>query len=221
MSIDAPVLEVERFGPKSGGAPKKLVILLHGVGSNREDLISLAPYWAPALPDAEFVSPDALEPFDMAPYGRQWFSLQSFEPAFMAAGAAAAGPKLNAWIDGQRDARGLTDADVALVGFSQGSMMAMHCALRRPNPVACVLGYSGRLVEVDDLAPKVQSRPPMLLVHGVMDPVVPFASLEISENLLKSVDVPVRTMGRPRLGHSIDEVGLQAGADFLLAHLQN
>src|SRR5258707_2429355 len=112
--------------PAGGGKPQRLVILLHGLGADGNDLIGLAPVWAQILPDAEFIAPNAPFPCDMAPYGFQWFSFQDRTPEAVLAGVRAAAPMLDAFIDDALAARGLVAGDAALVGFSQGPMMSPH-----------------------------------------------------------------------------------------------
>jgi phospholipase/carboxylesterase len=201
--------------PLSGGKPKKLVLLLHGVGADGNDLIGLAPVWAPLLPDAEFVSPDAPFPCDMAPFGRQWFSLQDRSPAAILAGVRASAPILDGFIDDLLAARGLTESDLALVGFSQGTMMSLYTGLRRERPVAGILGFSGALVGPEALPAEIRARPRVLLVHGDADPIIPFQALAAAERALNSAQVPVETLTCPGLEHGIDEVGLRAGGTFL------
>jgi phospholipase/carboxylesterase len=201
--------------PASGGKPKRLVILLHGLGADGNDLIGLAPYWAPLVPEAEFVSPNAPFPCDMAPYGYQWFSAQDRSPAAVLAGVRAAAPILDGFIDEALAERGLRDADLALVGFSQGTMMSLFVGLRRAQPAAGILGFSGRLLAPELLASELRSRPPILLVHGTEDPLVPYASLAAAETALNGAGVPVETLTCPGIGHSIDENGLRRGGHFL------
>src|SRR5215472_16432600 len=188
--------------PASGGSPSRLVILLHGLGADGNDLIGLAPYWAPLLPTAEFLSPNAPFPCDMAPYGYQWFSVQDRNPAAVLAGVQAAAPSLQAFIDDALAERGLDDDDVALVGFSQGTMMSLFVGLRRAKPVAGIVGFSGRLLAPELLASELRSRPRTLLVHGTDDPLVPHESLAAAEAALKGVDIPVDTLTCPGVGHS-------------------
>lgn len=201
--------------PKSGGAAKQLVVLLHGLGADGNDLIGLAPNWAGALPDAAFIAPDAPLPCDMGPFGRQWFSLQEFSQASIAQGARRAADPLNRFIDGELARHGLDDSQLALVGFSQGCMMALYVALRRPAPCAGVVGYSGMLVDGENLGGELASRPPVLLVHGEDDPVVPPQCLGAAEAALKALDVQVWAHSRPGLAHGIDPQGMAWGGDFL------
>jgi phospholipase/carboxylesterase len=192
-----------------------LVILLHGLGADGNDLIGLAPYWTPLLPTAEFLSPNAPFPCDMAPYGYQWFSTQDRSPEAVLAGVRAVVPVLEAFIDDALAARGLDDGDLALVGFSQGTMMSLFVGLRRMKPVAGIVGFSGRLLAPDLLARELRSRPRTLLVHGTDDPLVPYESLASAEAALKGAGVPVETLTCPGIGHSIDENGLRRGGAFL------
>ena len=210
-----PALSGPSRPPASGGRPSRLVILLHGLGADGNDLIGLAPYWARLLPTAEFVSPNAPFPCDMAPYGYQWFSSQDRSPAAVLAGVRAAAPLLDAFIDDALAQRALDDADLALVGFSQGTMMSLFVGLRRTKPVAGIVGFSGRLLGPELLASELRSRPPTLLVHGTDDPLVPYESLAAAEVTLNGAGVPVDTLTCPGVGHSIDENGLRRGGAFL------
>lgn len=201
--------------PASGGPAKQLVVLCHGIGADGNDLIGLAPYWAPLLPDAAFISPNAPFPCDMAPFGRQWYSLQDRSPAMIEAGSRAAAPILDAFLDTQLAAHGLDDSSLALVGFSQGTMMSLFVGLRRKAACAGILGYSGRLVAPESLAAEMTAAPPVCLIHGEADAVVPFESLALARHALDGAGVPVETHARPGLGHSIDDWGLRAGGEFL------
>jgi len=210
-----PALSGPSRPPASGGRPSRLVILLHGLGADGNDLIGLAPYWAPLLPTTEFLSPNAPFPCDMAPYGYQWFSTQDRSPAAVLAGVRAAAPFLNTFIDAALAARGLDDADLALVGFSQGTIMSLFVGLRRNQPVAGIVGFSGRLLAPELLSSELRSRPRTLLVHGTDDPLVPYESLAAAETALKNSGVSVETLTCAGIGHSIDENGLWRGGSFL------
>jgi phospholipase/carboxylesterase len=212
-----PTLSGPSQKPASGGKPRQLVILLHGLGADGNDLIGLAPVWARILPDAEFVAPNAPFPCDMSPYGYQWFSIQDRSFDAVLGGVRAAAPMLDAFIDDALVSRGLADKDVALVGFSQGTMMSLYVGYRRAQPIAGILGYSGRLIGSETLAEEIRAKPRTLLIHGDADPIVPFASLAMAETALKALGVPVETVARPGLAHGIDEDGLKHGARFLKA----
>jgi phospholipase/carboxylesterase len=199
----------------SGDKPRRLVILLHGLGADGNDLIGLQQYWGRVVPDAEFISPNAPFPCDMAPYGYQWFSVQDRTPPARLAGVRAAAPMLDAFIDEELKKRELTESDAVLIGFSQGTMMSLFVGLRREKPLAGILGYSGRLIAPELLANEIRSRPPVLLIHGTADPMVPFESLADAETALKQANVPVETLACVGVEHSIDPEGLQRGAQFL------
>jgi len=201
--------------PVAGGKPSRLVILLHGLGADGNDLIGLQQYWGRLVPEAEFISPNAPFPCDMAPYGYQWFSVQDRTREGVLGGVRAAAPLLDAFIDDELQKRGLDESAAALVGFSQGTMMSLFVGLRRAKPLAGILGYSGRLIAPDLLASELRSRPPVLLVHGTADPLVPFDSLAAAEAALKDCSVPVETLACAGTAHAIDPEGLQRGGRFL------
>jgi phospholipase/carboxylesterase len=201
--------------PGSGGAPRQIVLLLHGYGSSGTDMISLAPHWQDALPYALFLAPHAAQRCGMIAAGYQWWGLSGLAPQALAAGAASAAPAIHSFVDRKLAQYGLTEADLALVGFSQGTMMALHIGLRRARPVAAVVGYSGMLTGAAELAHNEIAKPPVLLVHGAADPVVPVAALHEAESRLNWLGVAVKTHVSPGLGHSVDPLGLTLGRDFL------
>jgi len=201
--------------PPAFGAPRSMVILLHGYGSNGDDLISLAPYWRNVLPNAVFIAPNAPEPCPGAPGGYQWWALTSTDRGARAAGAARAAPVLEAFIDAELSRYGLTEAELALVGFSQGTMMALHVGPRRPRPLAGIVGYSGMLADEDSLADPAATRPPVLLIHGDADPMIPLAAFEQARAALVRNGFEVESHVSRGLGHSIDPTGLQLGGRFL------
>lgn len=203
-----PQLTGPSYGPASGNPPKQLVVLLHGRGADGNDLIGLAPMLAGDMPDALFLAPDAPDPCEGAPFGLQWFSLTDRSPENIAAGVRGVAPAIDAFLDHHLARHGLTDRDLALFGFSQGCMMALHVGLRRAGAPAAVLGYSGLLAAADSLADEITVRPPVLLVHGEADEIVPHAALAIAETALRDAGVTVEAVSRPGLGHGIDDDGV-------------
>jgi len=201
----------------ASGHLKQLVILLHGYGADGNDLISLGNVWRQSLPDAEFLSPHAPFPCDGSPFGKQWFSIGDLSESYLLKGVKEAAPILNDFIDHALEERGLDDSNLALVGFSQGTMMALHVATHRTQPCAGVVGYSGVYVENDTLP--VTAHPEILLVHGEQDMVVPVECLDQSRDRLTKYNINVEAHRRPDLDHGIDEIGLNLGESFLKKHL--
>ncbi|MCI5049772.1 MAG: alpha/beta hydrolase [Rickettsiales bacterium] len=214
VTLSGPVVQ-----PASEEAPKQIILFLHGLGADGKDLIDLAGPMQQLFPEALFVSPDAPQPCDMAPMGFQWFSLQDRDPEVLMQGARSAEPILNGFIDRLIEKFGVTSENIAVVGFSQGTMMALHALCRRPDPIAAVVGFSGGLVGPQYLASEAQSKSPICLIHGDADEVVPFAAMGMSEQALQENGFSVESHARPGLGHGIDMEGLQTAIAFLQTHL--
>jgi phospholipase/carboxylesterase len=210
-----PNLTGPSWGPASKGAPRQLVILCHGVGTDGYDLIELAPFWARVLPDAIFVAPHGPEPFDMAPMGRQWFSLGDLVPANLGVGVRRAAKALDEFIDEQLAKYALPPTAYALMGFSQGAMTALFTGLRRADAPRAILAFSGALIEPESLKAEIKNHAPVLLAHGEADPVVPAFRSRDAEAALRAVHVPVEAVFSANLQHGIDDVILGAGALFL------
>jgi phospholipase/carboxylesterase len=216
---EVPLLYGPTSLPAAGGAPRSVVILLHGYGSNGADLIGLVPYWRAALPHTLFLAPDAPQPCPGAPGGRQWWPLTSLSPEARAAGVRVSAPALNAYIDSQLAAHDLSADRLALVGFSQGTMMALHVGPRRANTIAGIVGYSGMLADPEALGEELETKPPILLVHGDADDVLPVSALHQAQARLEGLGFEVESHVSRGLGHSIDEQGLMLGVRHLAAHL--
>lgn len=210
-----------RRGPARGRA-RSLVVLLHGYGADGADLLGLADWFAPDLPATAFIAPDAPERSGVNPSGFQWFPipwLDGAPAAAAAAGLVAAAADLDAFLDARLAEEGLVPAALALLGFSQGTMMALHVAPRRTAPVAAVVGFSGRLLGPATLAGEARSRPPVLLVHGDADPVVPPEALPEAAAALAEAGFAVETHVSHGIGHGIAPDGLAAALAFLKARL--
>lgn len=210
----AQLLDGPRIAPKSGVA-RSLVILLHGYGADGKDLIDIGRQWQTLLPDTAFSAPHAPEPCGMAPMGRQWFALTMRDPNERWIGVTKARPTLDAFIDSEMSRHGVTDRKVALVGFSQGTMMALHVGLRRPRPLAAVLGFSGMLVGPEHLREAAHVATPVLLAHGDQDQVIPVDAMFVAAEDLASAGGACQWHLAPGMGHGIDPGGLRHGGLFL------
>ncbi len=215
----SPALFGPLLPPLAGGPPRQIVVLLHGLGADGQDLIGLGQTWRLLLPGALFIAPNAPQPCDMAPFGHQWFSLQERTGPALIAGVRSAAPMVDAFLDGLLDQHQLLPAKLALVGFSQGTMTALHVALRRKAALAGVVGYSGVLIGEPVLAAEIRSRPPVLLIHGDQDQVLPHRALGEAEAALTRAGVTVTAVTRPGLGHGIDPEGVEMAGAFLKARL--
>ncbi len=212
-------LDGPRLAPRSGQA-RQLVVFLHGYGADGNDLIEIGRAWAGLMPDAAFVSPHAPQPCGQAPMGREWFPLTFRDPNERWTGVQSAAPILNAFLDAELARHGLPPSALALVGFSQGTMMALHVGLRRAVQPAAIVGYSGILVvpesvDPDQFAAGVVSRPPVLLVHGDQDELIPVQALFQAAQGLAALDVPTEWHVSAGVGHGIDQEGLRQGGEFL------
>jgi phospholipase/carboxylesterase len=213
-------LETGRRAPKSGDT-RSAVVFLHGYGADGADLLGLADPLAPHLPDTLFLAPDAPEPCAGNPFGRQWFSIPRLDgssAATAAAGIAAATRDLHAFLDALGAETGLDAGRIALLGFSQGTMMALQVAPARVDALACVVGFSGRLLHPEALA-SARSRPPVLLVHGDADPMVDFAEMRRAGDALVAAGFDTYAHVMRGTGHGIAPDGLSAALGFLREHL--
>ena len=219
FSSDETLLSGPMILPKEADKPANLVVFLHGYGADGNDLIGLAPHFAQVLPEAAFISPNAPQPCDINPSGRQWFPISTITPRELNEGVITARPELDRFLDAALKHFGLSDKDLLLVGFSQGTMMSLETALRRDAVIAGVVGFSGALAGEDRLEEEIRSKPPVLLVHGTHDPVVPFDAMARAEAGLTTHAVTVQTLARPGLQHGIDQEGLMAAIAFAQAKL--
>ncbi|MEM7197886.1 MAG: dienelactone hydrolase family protein [Pseudomonadota bacterium] len=208
-------LDCYEYHPKE--APRSIIILLHGVGSNGQDLFGLIDQLRPIFPDTVFISPDAPEKYDMAPMGYQWYSLRDMSIAAKYAGVKAIAPAMHAFLDTQVARFCLTHRRLGVIGFSQGCMTALYCAITSAHDWAGVAGFSGGLLGEEYAQTK--RRTPIHLVHGEMDEVVPVERYHESLAKLAKTDIPLSNDLRPNLGHSIDGPGLRSAVEFLRKNL--
>ena len=208
-------LDGPRRRPANGANATSLAVLLHGVGSDGNDLIGLVPHWADLLPGTEFVSPHGPYPYDMAPQGRQWFSIHDVSPEVMFSGVMEAAVVLKKFLHSELARTGLPPERIVLVGFSQGTMMSLYTALCGEILFGGVLGYSGRMIFNPSGSLAIKSRPPTMLIHGDSDDLVPVTSMLESVRELSSNNILAQWHICQGLGHSIDQQGLAIGGRFL------
>ena len=210
-TIDGP-----HFGPQGGGKPGHLVVLLHGYGADGNDLIGLAPVLGPIMPDVVFHAPNAPQSCEGNPFGYQWFPVSRLDPALALAGVRSAAPDVDAFLDEKMGEHGLDESKACLIGFSQGTMMALHVGLRRARPLAGIVGFSGMLAGPEILAAEIKSRPPILLAHGDSDEMLPHVLTERAAEALRQNGVAVAVHIAEGVGHGINETALSHAARFIL-----
>jgi len=207
----------ELDGPRReprGRAPTALVVLLHGYGANGDDLIPLGDEWRGRLPGAVFVAPNAPQPIPGMPGALQWFALTMRDPVEFWRGVVAARPLLDRFLDAELARYRLPPDRLALVGFSQGTMLALHAGLRRAAAPAAIVGFSGLLAGPEHLS-EITARPPILLIHGEADDLIPADALHMAREPLAKAGLLLEWHVRPGLGHGIDPEGAAMAGHFL------
>jgi phospholipase/carboxylesterase len=213
QQLDGPRIEPQ------GRAPTALVVLLHGYGANGDDLIGLADSWQPSLRSVAFVAPNAPEAIPGMHGGLLWFPLTLRDPSEYWRGVVAARPAIDRFIDSELSRYKLPPDRLVLVGFSQGTMMALHVGLRRPQAAAGIVGYSGLLAGPEYLS-EAKVCPPILLIHGEADDLIPVGALHMAREHLANSNVPVEWHIRPGVGHGIDSAGQWMAAHFIASVLK-
>ena len=213
-----------KFGRKAAasGVAKSVVVFVHGYGADGADLLGLGDALAPHLPDTVFVAPDAPQPCVGNPFGFQWFPIPWLDGSSEEAareGMAASVALFDAFLDARLEEEGLGASALALVGFSQGAMMSLHVAPRRAEAVAGVVAISGRLLVPELLAAEAVVKPPVLLVHGDQDPVVPFEDMGLAGDALVAAGFETYGHVMRGTGHGIAPDGLGVALQFLKERL--
>jgi phospholipase/carboxylesterase len=205
--------------------PEKIssaVIFLHGLGSNGDDLMGLAPYFANELSNTAFLSPNAPYAVPMTYNGYQWFDLWDRSPLQIEQGVRATAPLIVDYINNTAKRFKIPTSKIMLVGFSQGTMMSLHTGLRLIDGLAGIVGFSGAMISPETLADeKLSKLPPVLLVHGLVDPIVPAMASFYAESTIRENGGDVRYVQRPFLIHSIDDTGIQEAVAFTKNRLKS
>jgi len=217
---------VLKFGRKAArtGRAKSLVVFLHGYGADGADLLGLADVLGPHLPDTAFVAPDAAERIPGAPFGNQWFPIPRFDgstPAAAEAGLKRSAADISAFLDQRLSYENLGPENLAVIGFSQGAMMALEVAPRRDTPMACVIAISGQLIQPDRLAAEAKVKPPVLIMHGDQDMVVDFTEMSAAADALTAAGFDTYGHVMQGSGHGIAQDGLETALAFLRQFLPN
>ncbi len=216
-------LKAEKRNAKSGRTDS-LVVFIHGYGADGSDLIGLADPMAEYLPDTAFISPHAPNICTMNPMGREWFPIPSID---MTSEDFAREIMLNSvaqfqgWLDTLMVEERVKPDRVVLVGFSQGTMMALHTGPRRAEQLAGIVGFSGRLLASENLQDEALTKPPVLLIHGDMDMVVPPSDMGKAETALQAAGFDVQTHMSHGMAHGIAPDGLGLAVQFIRTHLSN
>ena len=204
--------------PAASGRTKSVIVFLHGYGADGADLLGLADPLSPHLPDTVFLAPNAPERCANNPMGYQWFPIPWLDGSTEEAAERSMRQSvddLNAYLDQVLEAESIMASQMVLFGFSQGTMMSLHVAPRRPEPVAALVGFSGRLLSPETLEAETVSRPPVLLVHGDQDPMVPPQSLPEAGNALSAAGFEVYAHIMKGTGHGIAPDGLSVALAFI------
>ena len=210
FSLSAIVLE-----PLSKIKPKNAVILCHGYGGDGKDISILAGYWRTYLPDTIFICPDAPEKCEASPSGFQWFDLTDQDPEQILSKSLVAENKLNKLIDEVKEGYNLLANQIIIGGFSQGSMISLQTGIKRKDKINSILGYSGKIINLEHLSKNIVSRPNIFLMHGDSDTVVPPMHLLESKEYLNKHGLKIKTKLFKNCEHHIPVEGSSLGLEFL------
>ena len=214
FSLSAIVLE-----PLSKIKPKNAVILCHGYGGDGKDISILAGYWRTYLPDTIFICPDAPEKCEASPSGFQWFDLTDQDPEQILSKSLVAENKLNKLIDEVKEGYNLLANQIIIGGFSQGSMISLQTGIKRKDKINSILGYSGKIIDLEHLSKNIVSRPNIFLMHGDIDQVVPVDGLLEAKNFFNKNNYEIETKIFKDCEHRMPMEGSSLGLQFIKKHL--
>ena len=194
---------------------KSLIVFCHGYGADGKDLINIGNYWQRFLPDSYFTSPNAPNICSVNPGGFEWFDLMSQDKNKISFELENSIYKLTEFINAKLKALGLDHSKLFLIGFSQGTMMSLHYSLTNNNIIAGVVGYSGKIYDPTLLEKNIKSKPPIFLMHGDDDNIVPLEEMLEAKNFLIKNKVNLKTKIFKGCGHTIPTQGLSLGLEFI------
>ena len=213
------ILESASVSPLSKNKPRQAVILCHGYGGDGKDISTLAINWQRFLPDAVFMCPNAPEVCAVNPRGFQWFDLTSEDKEIILEKSLIAEEKLNTFLDQVSNNFQLEPFNLALVGFSQGSMIGIQVALKKKEQINCLIGYSGKVINQKHLSDNINSKPKIFLMHGANDTIVPPTHLLEAKEYLKKHGIKAKTKMFKNCEHNIPVEGTSLGLGFLKKNL--
>ena len=213
------ILDVTSIPPLSKNKPRQAIILCHGYGGDGQDISALAINWQRFLPDAIFLCPNAPEICSVNPQGYQWFDLASDEEEVILEKSLVAEKKLSIFLDQVFENFQLEPSNLALVGFSQGTMMGIQVGIKKKNKINCLIGYSGKIINQKHLSENINSKPKMFLMHGENDTIVPPTHLLEAKEYLKKNGINVKTKMFKNCEHRIPVEGSSLGLGFLKKNL--
>ena len=213
------ILDVTSISPLSKNKPRQVIVLCHGYGGDGKDISALAINWQRFLPDAIFLCPNAPEICSVNPQGYQWFDLASDEEEVILEKSLVAEKKLSIFLDQVFENFQLEPSNLALVGFSQGTMMGIQVGIKKKNKINCLIGYSGKIINQKHLSENINSKPKMFLMHGENDTIVPPTHLLEAKEYLKKNGINVKTKMFKNCEHRIPVEGSSLGLGFLIKNL--
>ena len=204
--------------PLSKKKPKNAVILCHGYGGDGKDISILAGYWRTFLPDTIFLCPDAPEKCAASPTGYQWFDLIDQTTEQILSKSLVAENKLNNLIDGVKKKYDLKAEQIIIGGFSQGCMITLQTGIKRKDKINSIIGYSGKIINVEHLSKNINSRPNVILMHGDNDQVVTIDSFLEAKDFFVKNNYDIVSKIFKNCEHRIPTEGSSLGLQFIKKH---
>jgi phospholipase/carboxylesterase len=206
--------------PEKGKDIKNIIVLLHGYGGDGKDISMLTLNWKRHLPNTVFICPNGHEKCDLNPSGYQWFDLTKDDPNYILNESLKAEKKINNFLAEIREEYKLDNKQICLAGFSQGCMMSINIGLATEKPFSCVVGFSGKIIDKENLKTRRKSQANIFLIHGDLDDVVsPTYLLEAKDFLLRE-KINVETHLIKNCGHNIPIQASSLALNYILKKIE-